>query len=52
MTEGCEGSAGQNIDGIQRLRTPFVRTAKGKGVYGRYHSVFFKLRNFESVSQR
>ena len=32
-------AGGQNIDGIQRLRTPLVRTAEGKGVYKRYHSV-------------
>jgi hypothetical protein len=31
--------AGQDIDGIQRPTMPFVGQAKGKGVYGRYHSV-------------
>ena len=32
MADDCEGRAGQtNIDGIQRLRTPFVRAAEGKG---------------------
>jgi hypothetical protein len=31
--------AGRDIDGIQRPTMPFVGQAKGKGVYGRYHSV-------------
>jgi len=35
--------AGHNIDGILRPTKPFVGLAKGKGVYGRYHSV---LSNF------
>ena len=41
----------KDIDGILRPTKPFVGLAKGKGVYGRYISVFFKLRNFESISQ-
>ena len=45
--------AGQvkNLIGIRRLRTPFVRTAKGKGVYGRYHSATSNLANLNLCSE-
>ena len=38
--------AGRDIDGIQRPTMPFVGQAKGKGVYGRYHSV---ISNFATL---
>ena len=42
------GRVKTNIDGIQRLRTPFVRTAEGKGVYRTLSFCAFKLRTFET----
>ena len=33
------GRVNNNIDGILRPTMPFVGQAKGKGIYGRYHSV-------------
>ena len=42
------GRAGHNIDGIRRLRHPFVRTARGKGRFRTLLSVIFKLRKLES----
>ena len=38
-SQSIKDRAGRDIDGIQRPTMPFVGQAKGKGVYGRYHSV-------------
>jgi len=37
-----------NLNGIQRLSTPFVRAAKGKGRFQNVTVCAIKLRNFES----
>ena len=43
------GQGGSDIDGILRPTMPFVGQTKGKGVYGRYHSV---LSNFATLILR
>ena len=55
VTKCLFGRLSHNLIGILRLRKPFVRTAKGKGVYGRYHSVcsnFATLKLPTEVMQR
>ena len=42
---------GSNFIGIQRQRKPFVRAAKEKGVYGRYHSVLSNLATLKPVTE-
>ena len=49
MADDREGRAGRtNIDGIQRLRTPFVWTAEGKGRFLTLPVCAVKSRKFES----
>jgi len=43
------GRVKNNIDGILRLRTSFVRTAEGKGRFRNVTVCVVKLRNFDSV---
>ena len=50
MADGCVGRAGQtNIDGIQRLRMPFVRTAEWEGRFLNVTVCAVKLSKLESM---